>query len=548
MSAPKSAQQNLDEQFLSADWNAVQTFGGAELSDMLLRMLAVDRRGILGTAPQPIAGFTAGGVLSGLDCTLPGGMTVQLNPGQAFRVNAAPTVQPNTADNSAAGTDMSTWAWIRLAASQPFVLASPGAGVNWYLLEATDRYTARAQVNRQFWNPIGQFEFPQLTTKFLDPDATLALKGPVATAGAAMALLDAGSIPLAWFQVPTGTVALAYENVIDGRTMLTPGAFGRHGIVAGLSLAYVGANQLSVGNGSGFAGGFPVRALAAAEPTTFGLADMRFSDAAAAAIGTAPQANKAFYCYLVPNSSGAAVVSKGSPTDNRVAAGYTDNQGFALVVSSTAPDRAGGPSAAFAQILNYGAGPTHIGVNNVPAGQGVTEQPALFIGSICTDVNGNIIPFVRDGDDVILCPAQPTTIGPDVGMLDVVSTFLSGGGPNQTIAAAMTNGVPFPASAEAMIVDFRLFLAFNAGNLSNFYVHVLHPAFNVYAAANNHVQATLLCPAEPNSVVMHGLKQRRIRLDGGGNLYLATSIAPTVNMQVDSIYRGYVERPARLGF
>lgn len=373
MSTPTVTVFNAGEQILSSDLNQAESFAGQELSDMLLRLFAVDQQGFTGSPPNPL-GTGAGGMLSGFDIAIVGGLTFAVNPGQAFR------------QNPAAPLGQSSWRWIRLvSAAQETVVAPVAPGTNWYLVAITDAMTSTAPTSRNVFDETAQQVNAEPIVKSTSPSGVLALLGPFATAALAAAALPAGSIPTGFIGVPFGTTVLTADMVVDGRVMLQVGAYSRHGILSGLTIALQAADQLTIGQGYGWAGGFPVRSGA---DIVWGLADIRYADALSQSLGTVGAANQTLYCYLVPNGAGAAVVSNGSPTVLS-----TDGSGYALVVSSVAPTAGSIPSAAWpAALLAYGAAPTHLGPMIVPKFRvGTQTLPcALFVGQITTDAGGHI--------------------------------------------------------------------------------------------------------------------------------------------------------------
>jgi hypothetical protein len=122
----------------------------------------------------------------------------------------------------------------------------------------------------------------------------------------------------------------------------------------------------------------------------------------------------------------------------------------------------------------YDGHPNGILVGNCSNSPGnpVVGKSGLFIGSLLTDnaagnSNPHIVPFARNGDEVLLMPLRPVTTpqGPElggVGMQSLPYTVPAGGGATCGGSQNPLTFSEFPESATAMLVDARAYSATNS--------------------------------------------------------------------------------------
>lgn len=135
----------------------------------------------------------------------------------------------------------------------------------------------------------------------------------------------------------------------------------------------------------------------------------------------------------------------------------------------------------------------------------VNTGSALFLGSWITDSNSNIVPFLKEGDDVILTPSEDTDT-PGQGPYSQFVTFNTTGAYPQVKTATFGAGAPpIPLSASGLILDFNL-----SNTDSTFHeVRILNPTLDTdvgagvctanaqYYMAVSQVVAGLATPAWP---------------------------------------------------
>jgi hypothetical protein len=197
-----------------------------------------------------------------------------------------------------------------------------------------------------------------------------------------------------------------------------------------------------------------------------------------------------------------------------------------VVISTCNPNPEGDPSC---NIAYTAVGGTVVAAN----------EDAVFLGSYITDGSGDIIPFNRVGDDVILTPlldvSTPTTVFESATIyFQPTDTY------PEVKSASIAGLVPIPKTATAMIVDVYP-TATSATDVNSTYI--LNPVANTIdgtgGACKLHEQAQLV--AIGFNVVY---RQMRVQIaSGSSKVWIGACVAGTGNRTYQTTVSliGYVE-------
>jgi hypothetical protein len=203
-------------------------------------------------------------------------------------------------------------------------------------------------------------------------------------------------------------------------------------------------------------------------------------------------------------------------------AAYNNNANFQIVVSHGAPAPEGYP---------------FVGLTYTPPGhpKQVNSQTAVFLGSYVTDANGDMIPFRRHGDEVIVEGSLHTEA------LQQSFSFLAADAYPEVFTVKV--GWPLPSSASALIVNAGLLAqTFQAGH---YYAAILEPG----SAKMTYTVPDPDCEYHAQVVVDNNYFSRlnayvpnaKIFAPAGTIVVGACWGPPNGGMELDIFYRGYVE-------
>jgi hypothetical protein len=160
----------------------------------------------------------------------------------------------------------------------------------------------------------------------------------------------------------------------------------------------------------------------------------------------------------------------------------------------------------------------------------------VFLGSFVTDGNGDIIPFVRAGNDVFLEPnAEPANTMYYTPLYTFGSTL-----PASSPSNPQTTQIGFaqvPRSATAMIVDFEIQPITTAGYLSVFF---LSPQSTTVAPGCTSVSMHDFI-YDPTPTQGYFLHQLRVPMTSAGQLTVGSCSIPTGGATLGTTLVGYVE-------
>jgi|SRR5579863_8256434 len=416
--SPKVALYNVDEAWTSKKNNQAQLYIDAAVQDTLYRLLAASQLGQRGGSP-------GAGVLTGMESSVVAG-AVNIQPGMAFI--------DYTGGSLPAGASPFQWAESDSVVIPTINLNTSPTLNQWALVYCSPEMTVDTNAATVVWNsalnpPNGA---PQNTNLAQDqyPQASFGVVYGALATNPTIPALAAGQIPVVAVYLGPSSAAITSASLTDARVILSPGAYGRHGIEHGFVLGTTDAGaHFNISKGRAYVDGHPVILGDDLVPTV-----SLFS----CLMQTIPAASTSYYMYLIP-------VSTGSCSVGTVDSSYSVNTpatggGFMLAASTVAPTSDGHPSSAISYQSEYGVGDTHV----------YTTTSALFVGSVLTDAGAEVIPFRRLGDRVLLIEEQTAvpTAGLDTGALGRLTMAPSSG---VVLTDSFTQAPP--VSASGYIVD-----------------------------------------------------------------------------------------------
>jgi hypothetical protein len=197
---------------------------------------------------------------------------------------------------------------------------------------------------------------------------------------------------------------------------------------------------------------------------------------------------------------------------------YNADTELSHVISTIAPNPTGEPSANLVFTID---------------GHAENHKKAVFLGSYMTDALGNMIPFDRSGEEVML--TNRMQIGPALGV-----TFPAGGAGYPMTQVLPIGANVLPKTASAAIVEFLITSGALAAPPATHDIFVLDPWLAV-ATVNPYAQLDLLPTA--NTTVQYD--QARVRVYSNqlplGAINLNLGVAPGGPITVKAYLAGYVE-------
>jgi hypothetical protein len=177
----------------------------------------------------------------------------------------------------------------------------------------------------------------------------------------------------------------------------------------------------------------------------------------------------------------------------------------------------------------------------ITAGGYGANASALFVGSFVTSAAVTVVPFYRNGEQVIWTPQNIDAPGAiDSGLLSAAGAFVPGAA--WAWQAFALNGAPFPSSASAAIIE--LFASSSDTHLHN--LCFLDP--NQRPAVGNPVktcQGQLMVDAISGAGHPAEAGYRiEANVNNAGNVWLGTDtslLTPGINLNYQLVLRGYVE-------